>query len=35
MTVPLADAPPGRLAILTDPQGGAFTIIKLATAAAS
>ena len=29
VTVPPADAPPGRLAVITDPQGAAFTIIKL------
>ncbi|HTT50158.1 MAG TPA: VOC family protein [Streptosporangiaceae bacterium] len=33
VTVPPADAPPGRLAVLTDPQGAAFTIIRLAAAA--
>jgi predicted enzyme related to lactoylglutathione lyase len=34
VTVPPADAPPGRLAILTDPQGAAFTIIRLAAGVA-
>jgi predicted enzyme related to lactoylglutathione lyase len=27
--VPPTDIPPGRFAALTDPQGAAFTIIKL------
>jgi predicted enzyme related to lactoylglutathione lyase len=30
VTVPPADAPPGRLAVITDPQGASFTIIRLA-----
>jgi uncharacterized protein len=29
VTVPPADAPPGRLAVITDPQGAVFTIITL------
>ncbi len=29
VTVPPADAPPGRLAVITDPQGASFTIITL------
>jgi uncharacterized protein len=35
VTVPPTDAPPGRLAMLTDPQGASFTIITLAAAAAA
>ncbi len=35
VTVPPTDAPPGRLAVLTDPQGAAFTIIRLAAPAAA
>jgi uncharacterized protein len=34
VAVPPADAPPGRLAVLSDPQGAAFTIITLAPSAA-
>jgi predicted enzyme related to lactoylglutathione lyase len=30
VAVPPADAPPGRLAVIADPQGAAFTIIRLA-----
>ena len=30
VAVPPADAPPGRLAVIADPQGAAFTIVKLA-----
>ena len=30
MAVPPVDAPPGRLAVIADPQGAAFTIIGLA-----
>jgi hypothetical protein len=30
VAVPPADAPPGRLAVITDPQGAAFTIVTLA-----
>ena len=30
VTVPPVDAPPGRLAVIADPRGAAFTIIKLA-----
>ena len=33
VTVPPADAPPGRLAVITDPQGASFTIITLAATA--
>jgi predicted enzyme related to lactoylglutathione lyase len=30
VAVPPADAPPGRLAVISDPQGATLTIIKLA-----
>ena len=32
VAVPPAYAPPGRLAVITDPQGAAFTIVTLAAA---
>ena len=35
VAVPPADAPPGRLAVIADPQGAPFTIIKLAADPAS
>jgi hypothetical protein len=34
VAVPPADAPPGRLAVIADPGGAAFTIIRLAAGAA-
>ena len=35
VAVPPVDAPPGRLAVIADPQGAPFTIIKLAADPAS